>query len=523
MTDPILEQFARSCGARQPWGLCIYLFNGEKLAEGEIESPFVLVGRDDACDVTLTDAEVDPRHLWLQVLDGHVYAVDLGSRAGLIWSDGSRGSGWLRKDRTLSAGPFVLKLQRPPAEEAEAPSDSYQPLQSDASLGKRFPAMVLEFRNGKRARDRWRVNRRLTLIGRAPECKIRLSAEDITRYHCGLVYTAQGLWIVDLSGHGVVVNGERMRVAPLEDGADLWVGRFRLGVHAGAEFNEANAPFSPASARWSRPTGEGQISDASSAAGEFPRGTPAGEPPSASTSIPDDEVPLGHLPSRESQSASGLSNSHILAEAYPAPDSGGDISQSILIAQSGSLTPPPQPRPTGAAGTAVLEELSAAMVGSGVGVVALPPAVAAETYKESQLVAVLHEVGQLHQRMAGLLQQSCALLAKVGQYLQPEHQLELEETLTALRHISESLQHVESGLSRLARETPKEIRYPPPRVPAPPPPSPSPIPPMGRSTTPEAAPETRESSSSPTQESVLYTLPQARLEPRSQSRHNTAG
>ena len=520
MTDPILEQFARACGARQPWGLSIYLFSGEKLAEGEIESPFVLVGRDDACDVTLTDAEVDPRHLWLQVVEGQLYAVDLGSRAGLIWSDGSRGSGWLRKDRSLSAGPFVLKLERLPAEEATSLSESYQPLQSDASLAWRFPTTVLEFRNGKRARDRWQVNRRLTLIGRAPECKIRLSAEDITRYHCGLVYTAQGLWIVDLSGHGVVVNGERMRVAPLEDGADLWVGRFRLGVHVGAEPSAANAPSSPASAR-SRPTGERQTSEASSTAGELLGGTPAASPPSAS--IPDDEVPLGHLPSRESDSASGLSNSHILAEEFAPGSGGGDISQSILIAQSGSLTPPPQPRPTGATGTAVLEELSAAMSGSNVGVVTLPPAVAAETREESQLVAVLHAVGQLHQRMAALLQQSCALLAKVGQYLQPEHQLELEDTLTALRHISESLQDVESGLSRLARETPKEIRYPPPRVPAPPPPSSSPLLATGRTTTPQAAPEARESSSSPTQEAVLYTLPHARLEPRSQSRHNTAG
>lgn len=292
MTDPILERFARACRARQPLGLRVDLTDGSKLAEGQVEPPFVLVGRDDACDVTLTDPEVDPRHLWLQVLDGQVYAVDLGSRIGLRWPEGIRGSGWLQKDRPLQVGPFILRLQTPPAGSDDAPTlpSTYQPLQSDPALLRRFPCTVLEFRNGKRARDRWQVNRRLTLIGRAPECKIRLSADDIASYHCGLVFTPDGLWVVDLSGRGIVANGERMRVAPLDDGADLWVGRFRIGVHVGPRAASLIPPPGGATST-TPPSGETTAPSSSSAISEPQPGTPAVPPPSLS----DDEVPLGVL------------------------------------------------------------------------------------------------------------------------------------------------------------------------------------------------------------------------------------
>jgi len=532
MTDPILERFAQSCGMQQALELRIHLHDGDKLAEGEIESPFVLVGRDDACDVTLTDPEVDPRHLWLQVLEGQVYAVDLGSRAGLLWSDGRRGSGWLRQDRSLSVGPFVLMLQRPPAElaESEAFPEEYQPLQSDATLAWHFPTAVLEFRNGKRARDRWQVNRRLTLIGRAPECKIRLSAEDISRYHCGLVFTASGLWIVDLSGRGVVVNGERMRVSPLADGADLWVGRFRIGVQVGAPAAGSRGSERPPGVTSAGPGRPASPASRSSASGleEPQRGTPAEPPPSLHD---EDEVPLGILPSSSSASAAGLSSSHIMAEAFTPGTSGGEVSQSILIAQSGSLTPPPQPRPTEAG--SVLEELSASLSRAGAeeagssGVALAEPsgAAAAETREEGRLVLLLREIGQLHQRMAALLQQSCALLVEVGMHLPPGQQAELEETLHSLRRVSESLQGVHAELSRWASETPREIRHPPPRVRPPIPPAPIPSSPPFPPSPPSSGPsgEAADPPADPTDASMLSTLPHARVEPRSKSRHNSAG
>src|SRR5947208_9763460 len=87
VTDPLITRFAEACGAAGPLDLRVELAVGGTLAEGTVHQPFTLVGRDDACDVTLSDPEVNPRHTWLQVLGGRVFAVDLGSRTGLGWPD----------------------------------------------------------------------------------------------------------------------------------------------------------------------------------------------------------------------------------------------------------------------------------------------------------------------------------------------------------------------------------------------------------------------------------------------------
>jgi hypothetical protein len=109
--------------------------------------------------------------------------------------------------------------------------------------------------------------------------------------------------------------------------------------------------------------------------------------------------------------------------------------------------------------------------------------------------------------------------------LPPGQQAELEETLHSLRRVSESLHGVQAELSRWASETPREIRHPPPRVRPPVPPaslpSPTPFPPPPPSPGPTG--EAGDPPADPTEASVLGTLPHIRLEPRSQSRHNTAG
>src|SRR5207248_1840093 len=72
VSDPLIDRFADACGATGPLDLRVDLAEGGVLAEGSVAQPFSLVGRDDACDVTLTDPEVNPRHAWLQVLGGRV-------------------------------------------------------------------------------------------------------------------------------------------------------------------------------------------------------------------------------------------------------------------------------------------------------------------------------------------------------------------------------------------------------------------------------------------------------------------
>src|SRR5262245_56238539 len=113
VNDPLITRFADACGAAGRLDLRVDLADGGVLAEGTVAMPFTLVGRDDACDVTLNDAEVNPRHVWLQAVGGRVYAVDLGSRTGLAWPGGATGSGWLDPGVPVRVGPFQLRLRSP--------------------------------------------------------------------------------------------------------------------------------------------------------------------------------------------------------------------------------------------------------------------------------------------------------------------------------------------------------------------------------------------------------------------------
>jgi pSer/pThr/pTyr-binding forkhead associated (FHA) protein len=404
VSDPLIARFAEQCGAVVPLDLRVDLADGGLLAEGTVQQPFTLVGRDDACDVTLTDPDVNPRHLWVQTVGGRVFAVDLGSRTGLRWPDGTLGPGWLDVGRPVAVGPFRVHLRTPVSPRAVAFPAGYNPLQSDTALNRSRPSVSLEFRNGKRAKDRWNVNRLITLIGRSPDCKIHLNADDIASYHCGLVLTVGGLWMVDLSGRGVVVNGERMRVSPLPHGAQMWVGRFLIAcsypglVHTPA-VGQPGLVTPPTPLPFPAPRTLAEIPDAA-----------------------DEEVQLGESVSE----ADNLPNSHIFADAFRflsesvGQSHAGPISHSILV--SGSL-----PTPT------------AIPIPPDVRPVTLPPpqdlTKTAEVAVPDMLsFPVLRQLGLVHGQMIEQFQQSQLLMSE--RVLQLSHP-QIEELQSELARIGE--------------------------------------------------------------------------------------
>lgn len=446
--DPIIARFAEACGATGPLELEVDLAEGGVLARGAVAMPFTLVGRDDACDVILTDAEVNPRHAWLQVVRGRVYVVDLGSRTGLGWPDGRTGNGWLVPNGPVRIGPFLLKLRALPSPADPPLPLSYNPLQSDPDLDRTLPPIVLEFRNGRRARDRWKVNRVLTLVGRAPECKIHLTAEDIAGYHCGLVWTPGGLWVVDLSGRGVVVNGERMRVAPLTPGSELWVGRFLIGVQVG------NVLDDPATGRDSRsvhlahgrpsPPPSEPVRQVGRHYSVRPpgRGDPAHSQPDLWS---DDEVPLGVIPPVER--SGGLPSSHILSDVDRLwPGSGLEPASEPLVIDPAHSTPslwsPPPPRPT----TPPLPARPGAAFGPSSGsTIRLSADESAEV-----VLALVKQLGELHAQMAEQFQQSLVLLAQLFTWLRRNQLPAVQRELARILELNTELARLQGEVAQRA-------------------------------------------------------------------------
>jgi pSer/pThr/pTyr-binding forkhead associated (FHA) protein len=71
------------------------------------------------------------------------------------------------------------------------------------------------------------VDREVVSIGRGPGADLVFPDETLSREHCALEVTAEGLRVRDLGSlNGIVVNGRATRVASLKHGD-----RFRAGDH----------------------------------------------------------------------------------------------------------------------------------------------------------------------------------------------------------------------------------------------------------------------------------------------------
>ena len=125
----------------------------------------------------------------------------------------------------MGIGPFTIRRVDPAA--SPAPTEITTPLNFDwAGQG---PEVFLEFPDESSGPVRWHVRRAVTLVGRAPSCRVRLPDISVSWFHCSLVRTPEGLWVVDLlSRGGLTVNGVGQRCSRLEDGDELFVGRFRM-------------------------------------------------------------------------------------------------------------------------------------------------------------------------------------------------------------------------------------------------------------------------------------------------------
>jgi pSer/pThr/pTyr-binding forkhead associated (FHA) protein len=249
MSQHNLDQFLKACHAPAQWELHATGADGKAAGHFSAAQPFALLGRDPANDLCLDDKQVSQRHAYVQVIGGRLFCVDLGSRTGICCAGTHGLSGWLDPGQDLEIGPFAIRYSS-----AAAPTPALQvinPLESRGTDAKLLPAMSLEFANGLTRQSRWRLNRILTLAGRAPNCKLQLADVTVSRHHCAFLAAPQGLWIIDLLGKdGTRVNGERVRWAQLEDGDRVLMGKFLIRV-----WREGPAPGSNATVVVSGTTG----------------------------------------------------------------------------------------------------------------------------------------------------------------------------------------------------------------------------------------------------------------------------
>ena len=200
-----------------------------------MHQPFALIGRDQRADVPLDHRLVSRRHLYLQIVAGQAFWIDLDSRSGTSAEGQVRKYGWLDPEKSIRVGPFELG-QLPLSDSVTGnrepmPGPRLSPLVARSCGDQVLPEVFLEFLNGPSRSACWPMNRVMSLIGSANGCKFRLADPSVSPFHCSLLRTALGLWIVDLRGpDGIAVNDAPVRYARLGPDDVLSVGRYRIRI-----------------------------------------------------------------------------------------------------------------------------------------------------------------------------------------------------------------------------------------------------------------------------------------------------
>jgi hypothetical protein len=106
--------------------------------------------------------------------------------------------------------------------------DEVSALGDHDDLGLEGPALVVRA-GGGRAGESFRPAGERTRIGRSPECEIFLDDVTVSRNHAVLIERDGGFVVEDQGSlNGTFVNRKRIESAPLAEGDELQIGKYRM-------------------------------------------------------------------------------------------------------------------------------------------------------------------------------------------------------------------------------------------------------------------------------------------------------
>jgi hypothetical protein len=123
----------------------------------------------------------------------------------------------------------LLQRGEPAAENTQTfTADEVDDLTEHGEFGLEGPALVVR-QGGGRAGESFRPTGERTRIGRSPDCEIFLDDVTVSRNHAVLIEN-NGSYSVEDQGslNGTFVNRRRIDRAPLAEGDELQVGKYRM-------------------------------------------------------------------------------------------------------------------------------------------------------------------------------------------------------------------------------------------------------------------------------------------------------
>ncbi|MCA9114895.1 MAG: FHA domain-containing protein, partial [Planctomycetaceae bacterium] len=212
----------------------------------DILRPTTVIGSADHCNVRLQAPGILPVHTVLTLDGSELLLRDIGSRQGTLVNGERVSRHRLTDGDTVQIGPFPFVVEASlPVDGAtdrghDAPSS---PSATDpAATAGGEPAGTAQLVHVSRDGGRMVKNlmRETTLFGSARGCSVQLAAEDIEPVHCMVTRDGGLLRLRDLrSRTGTFLNGERVTVAPLNDGDQLRIGQFSFTVESSLAVDQA--------------------------------------------------------------------------------------------------------------------------------------------------------------------------------------------------------------------------------------------------------------------------------------------
>ena len=425
-----MNQFLEACGATGPLLLNVEAsgVSGEARA---YDLPFVLIGKDPRCDLRLDHPEVSPRHAYVQLVDGRLICADLGSRGGVHQGGKRRRIGWLDRDRAVRIGPYRIRLLSGDNHVPLDPGDIDDPLAPSASASRGHGRLSFELSHRSVRLSRCEFNGGLALAGSAADCEVRLIDPSVASYHCALVPTPGGVWVVDLMGQGGIrVNGHEVSYARLIEGDSLQLGHsmIRLVESDAEQIRPAGVVETP---RPSPPTL--RLDDPSpSRLGPIAKQEPQRLVPGESSrgDSPSSVFGFEERENRLEEIFNGNGFGHSPDGVHP-HDDGFVFGHSSSHGVKAPTSPTTSPRASS-------------------GELALPVAQAVEIV-ERVLAPMLGQVGLMQQQMVEELHQARSSMFEMFSTLQQEQSAALDHELDQLRLISQDLNLFRADLERQSR------------------------------------------------------------------------
>ncbi len=236
MNDDSLYTFLKVCGVEGGFSLKITPQRSGEPFQKTFSHPFAVIGRNPKADLHLKDDKVNLRHAYLQMVAGQLLCVDLYSRSGVYWGDQAQHSGWVEPNQPIRIGSHLIELVEEQSQEANQSLDNSSKLLARSASEENLPHFTLYFGEASKSqtsfRSSWQLDRTLTFVGQANECKVRISDPAVSSYHCSLLCMEEGIWVVDLlSRTGTFLNGKRVRWAPIQDKDEVKIGKFLIRFH----------------------------------------------------------------------------------------------------------------------------------------------------------------------------------------------------------------------------------------------------------------------------------------------------